>query len=214
MTFRRYHLDRLLFGTSFSGRVLDVGGKKENKKGQFRPPLEQVLSWEYVNTDAKSNPDYLCSADALTMKDKTFDIVLMTEVLEHLERPDVAISEASRVLKDDGKFICTMPFLYPIHADPYDFQRWTPEKIKLELSKAGLNVVTLESMGGFFAVVYDLLYFSLTNASKNNRALKNRIINKCFMPVIAGVFRWLDKLYVYKSKWITTGFYVVATKRK
>jgi hypothetical protein len=84
----------------------------------------------------------------------------------------------------------------------------------MELSKAGLNVVSLESMGGFFAVIYDLLHFSLTNASKNNRSFRNRIFNKCFMPVIAGVFRLLDKIYIYKSKWITTGFYVVATKRK
>ena len=204
MTFRRYYLDKLLLKTSFQGHVLDIGGKKENKKGQFRPPVEQVASWEYVNTDIKSNPDYLCSADALAIKDKTFDVVLMTEVLEHLAKPEAAISEASRVLKDDGGFICTMPFLYPIHADPSDFQRWTPEKIRLELSKAGLTVVKLESMGGFFAVIYDLLHFSMTTASKNSKSFKNKIINKCFMPVIANVFKGLDKLYIYKSRLITT----------
>jgi ubiquinone/menaquinone biosynthesis C-methylase UbiE len=213
-TFRRYHLDRLLSNTPFNGCVLDIGGKKENRRGRFCPPIDKITSWKYVNIDVKSNPDYVCSADKLPMLDETFDVVLMTEVLEHLEKPDAALSEASRVLKKGGCLVCTMPFLYPIHADPYDFQRWTPAKIELELKKAGLTVIQLEHMGGVFAVVYDLFHAALRDASKNSKAFKNKVANKCFMPVIAKIFIWLDKYYIYKSKTITTGFYVVAVRQE
>jgi ubiquinone/menaquinone biosynthesis C-methylase UbiE len=213
-TFRRYYIDKLLSDTPFSGRVLDIGGKKENKKGKFRPPLDKVLNWEYVNIDAATNPDYVCSADTLVMDDETFDVVLMTEILEHLEKPQAALLQAARVLKKDGRLICTMPFLYPIHPDPYDYQRWTPRKIELEFEKAGLTVVKLECMGGIFAVIYDLFHVALKDASKNSKAFKNKVINKCLMPVLAKIFAWLDRRYIYKSKTITTGFYVVATKQK
>jgi ubiquinone/menaquinone biosynthesis C-methylase UbiE len=204
----------LLSETPFHGRVLDIGGKKENKKGRFCPPLDKVVSWEYVNIDTNSNPDYVCSAESLIINDKTFDVVLMAEVLEHLEKPQDALAEASRVLKKGGQLVCTMPFMYPIHADPYDFQRWTPKKIEMDFNKAGFTVVRLEHMGGFFAVVYDLFHVALKDASKNSRAFKNRVIDKCFMPVIGRIFAWLDRCYIYKSKTITTGFYIVATKQK
>ena len=211
-TFRRFHLDKLLSKTSFYGRVLDLGGKKKNKKGKFRPPMDKVESWEYVNIDAASNPDYICSAESITIKDEIYDIVLMTELLEHLQNPEAALAEASRILKKNGRLICTIPFLHPIHGDPHDFQRWTPKKIEIEFKKRGFVIEKLDHMGGLFAVIYDLLHVALNDASKNRRALKNIIANKCIMPVTAKILVWLDSCYAYKSKTITTGFYVIACK--
>ncbi|CAN2048456.1 hypothetical protein GMMP1_580026 [Candidatus Magnetomoraceae bacterium gMMP-1] len=119
--------------------MLDVGGKKENKRGQFRPPLHTVEKWEYLNIDKATTPDYLCSADRIPVQNETFDFVLMTEVIEHLEKPADILSEINRVLKKSGAVIMTMPFLFPIHSDPSDYQRWTPEKIKLECEKANFT---------------------------------------------------------------------------
>jgi len=41
--------------------------------------------------------------------DNSFDAVVCTDVLEHLEKPDRAVSEAWRVLKPKGTFIGTVP---------------------------------------------------------------------------------------------------------
>jgi len=43
-SFRRYYLDQFLLGTEFYGNVLDLGGKKEQKRGGFHPPLGKVIS--------------------------------------------------------------------------------------------------------------------------------------------------------------------------
>ncbi len=51
ITFTRHYLDQFLMETNFFGKVLDIGGKKENKRGKFVPPIEKVESWEYLNTD-------------------------------------------------------------------------------------------------------------------------------------------------------------------
>lgn len=45
----------------------------------------------------------------LTHKDKTFDVVFLLEVLEHLDYPDKALEEIGRVLKDDGVLILGVP---------------------------------------------------------------------------------------------------------
>jgi SAM-dependent methyltransferase len=214
ITFRRFYLDKVLSEVNFKGSILDIGGKKDNKRGTFRPPLSQVKSWEYLNTDALTNPDYCCSAEDIPIDNEQFDIVLMAEVLEHLENPSKVLQESHRITKFSGKIIATMPFLYPIHADPYDYQRWTPEKIRLEFEKVGFTIENITPMGSLFAVIYDLLYVSLGVASKNRSALKNRVINKFLMPILAKLFMWLDKYYAYKGKRITTGYFVEAVKIK
>lgn len=50
-------------------------------------------------------------ADELPFKDESFDTVLCGEVIEHLEDPEKAIKEMSRVLKKDtGKLLISTPF--------------------------------------------------------------------------------------------------------
>lgn len=212
ITFRRYYLDKVLKETKFYGKVLDVGGKKEKKRGSFTPPLKSVESWEYLNIDEDTNPDYYCSADNIPVNDGKFDMVMLAEVLEHLEEPESVLKECCRVLNKDGRLIATIPFLFPIHADPYDFQRWTDIKIKFELEKAGFSDIKITPMGSLFAVIYDLLYTSLTFISKEPQTFRNRFIRKFTLRPLSSIFLYLDKKYMYKSKNITTGYYIEASK--
>ena len=212
ITFRRHYIDKLLLKTTFYGKVLDVGGKKDSKRGCFRPPLDDVEIWEYLNIDKNTNPDYICSADNILIDDESFEMILLTEVLEHLENPIKVLNECKRILKKDGKLIATIPFLYALHADPYDFQRWTNVKIRMELKKLGFKNIKIESMGSLFAVTYDLFHISLNKESKNRHAIKNKLIRRLIMPILAKLFLSLDIKYMYKSKAITTGYYIEATK--
>lgn len=154
-SFRRHYLDEFLSKTKFFGRVLDIGGKKDGKKGRFRPPLETCESWQYVNIDPATSPDFLASADSLPTEDSKFDCVLLAETLEHLEFPEKALAEAWRVLKPGSYLYLTVPFLFPVHADPHDFQRWTPEKFRRVLGNLGFKEITVEPMGGLISVLMD-----------------------------------------------------------
>ena len=214
VTFRRHYLDKILQRTDFFGDVLDVGGKKENKRGLFRPPINKVNSWKYLNIDPLTKPDYCCSAEKIPVSESVFDIVLMTEVLEHLQNPEVVLKEIHRVLRKEGKLIATMPFLYPIHSDPNDYQRWTPQKIRVEIERGGFSIDQIVPMGSLFAVYFDLLHISFGIASKKRKSIKNRLINKFIMPPLAHLFMLLDNAYEYKNKQITTGFYFVGKKSK
>lgn len=54
----------------------------------------------------------------LPFNDNTFDVIIMTEVIEHLKRYDVAIQEIKRVLKSDGIVYLTTPTPREKHHDP------------------------------------------------------------------------------------------------
>ena len=85
-----------------------------------------------VGVDLKKGKrvDVIGDAHDLPFKDNTFDIILCTEVLEHLHTPQKAISEMQRVLKPKGKLILTTRFIFPLHDIPNDYFRFTKYGLK------------------------------------------------------------------------------------
>ena len=77
-------------------------------------------------------------------QDNELDIVICSEVLEHLEDYNKAIQEIHRVLKPGGKGIISMPFITSEHEEPFDFRRFTSFGIKSEFKKAGFELENLE----------------------------------------------------------------------
>ena len=76
----------------------------------------EMMASEYVDKlvpkAQKLNPDVKVIQESvyeLKHKDKTFDVVFLLEVLEHLDYPDTALEEIKRVLKDDGVLILGVP---------------------------------------------------------------------------------------------------------
>ena len=70
---------------------------------------EKMLGWAKKHKRLK---DYkVCSDLAKTgIKPKSLDIVLMSEVLEHVFDQAEVLKEVSRILKDDGTFLITVPW--------------------------------------------------------------------------------------------------------
>ena len=66
------------------GNVLDIGGKKIDPRGSFKPPYEKVKSWEYLNIDETTKPDYISSVESMPFENNSIDTIIMTEVFEYL----------------------------------------------------------------------------------------------------------------------------------
>ncbi len=101
------------------GRVLDIGcgtGDLLMELKKFRPDLEiigcdknkkpGVSSKQFLEDEAKI---VFGDAEKLPFAAKSFDAVLMFDVLEHLENPKQALKEIKRVLKKEGVFHLTVP---------------------------------------------------------------------------------------------------------
>lgn len=106
---------------------------KENASKDFTLDLgcgNSVLVKSFPNRigmDVQSHPDLDVVGDAhsLPFLDDSFQQIVCSEVLEHLKKPQTAVKEMHRVLGADGKLIITMPFVYPLHEGPHDYQRYT-----------------------------------------------------------------------------------------
>jgi SAM-dependent methyltransferase len=212
-TFRRTLLDEALTRRAplLTGRVLDVGGKKVRKRGRFRPEIAPAESWLYLNVDPGSEPDILASADEIPVGDSHFDSILMSEVLEHLRGPEAVLAEARRVLQPGGRLVATIPFLFPVHGDPDDFQRWTPEKLELELGRVGLELEEISPMGSAPAVIFDLCWITWSAYAQRLPIPLQRLATVPFL-VIKPLVALLDARLGRVRRRITTGYLVVARK--
>ena len=160
----RESVDKFLFRNKnlLIGDVLDVGGTKSIKSGLFN--LNKLINQDknnikYLNIDSSTNPDFLCSAEEIPVSDNSFDAIIFSETLEHLENPTKALSEIFRVLKPEGKLIMTTPFMFHLHGAPYDFQRWTKYKISKELINVGFREKALIlPLDNAFVVILDIVY--------------------------------------------------------
>lgn len=58
--------------------------------------------------------DYYDGIKHYDIPDNSFDVIIMTELIEHIGYPQMFISEISRILKDDGQLVITTPNVHMI----------------------------------------------------------------------------------------------------
>ena len=118
----------------FEGKdVLEVGGKYVN--GSVRPLIEKFCKPnKYVGVDIKNGKfvDFIVPAEKLVefFGINKFDVVISTEMLEHVKDWRIVINNLKEVLKPGGViYITTVSKGFAYHAFPYDFWRYEIEDI-------------------------------------------------------------------------------------
>lgn len=129
------------------GTVLDVGAGDRWIAGRLSPGTRYVaLDFPATGRDLYgARPDVFADAAALPFTDASFDGVVCLEVLEHVPEPGRVLREIARVLKPGAHAWFSMPFLYPVHDAPFDFQRYTEFGVRQNVAKAGLQLVAVRS---------------------------------------------------------------------
>lgn len=161
-SYRRRLIDRdLAVATArFTGRVLDVGGGR--RRGAFRPPAG--ARWVVADASVAGRPDVSADVQALPFRDRAFDAVKITEVLEHVPDAAAALHECRRVLRPGGHLVATAPFLERLHADPDDYARYTDAMWRRLLAECGLTAVAVTPQGGYFTHLAGMLRFLVQRA--------------------------------------------------
>ncbi|MBK8782833.1 MAG: class I SAM-dependent methyltransferase [Anaerolineales bacterium] len=185
ITYRRLWLDACLnaFLDETNGLVIDLAGKRKNKRGTFQPPVHQVDAWWYINLDPTAAPDIFSDVTRTPLKKQSVDYVICTEVLEHLPDPQACVDEIHRLLRNGGVGFVSVPFFYPIHADPFDFQRFTEDGLRRLFRD--FTSVEVYRMGGYPGVVGLLLELGISGQEGNS-------IHKNFLRwAMKWISRWL-----------------------
>ncbi len=170
-------------------RLLDIGcGSK--------PYLEFTQPWvtEYVGLEHEARPgvDVVGLADDLPFPDASFDAVLCSQVLEHVEEPAAVIREISRVLRPGGVLFLSTHGSVGYHPNPDDFWRWTHSGLSRLLRTRGdfAEVAVTPNGGTATTIAY------LTGQQLEVFAWKARL-GKLLAPVVLAlnVVAWsLDRL--------------------
>jgi SAM-dependent methyltransferase len=102
----------------------------------------------YVGTDIRrcSNANVLSDAKHLPFKERSFDVCLCFQTLEHLDDPSRVVDELYAVLKPDGIAFISVPSSWIIHGAPNDYWRWTEYGLREQLSK--FHILSIEECGG------------------------------------------------------------------
>jgi len=98
--------------------------------------------------------------DLSQIADASFDVILCTEVLEHLHTPAQAMKEFYRVLKPGGLLLLSTRFIFPIHDAPGDYYRYTKYGLRHLLSAFDIQELQEEtSTAETLAVLYQRIGF-------------------------------------------------------
>lgn len=110
-------------------KFLEVGcglGYFSNKASRLGAKVSGIdIGPKLVAINKKLTPNgkfIVSSASKLSFKDESFDVVLSTEVIEHVENQKAALKEMSRVLKKNGILVITTP--NRIFKPLFDFLSW------------------------------------------------------------------------------------------
>lgn len=185
--------------TKPSDVVLDAGS------GDKRPYREQFSHAKYESTDMEQLPDgthaFLCSLDKIPRPDNTYNAIVCTQVLEHVEFPQQVINEFYRILKPEGKLFLTAPQGARVHGEPHHFFNFTEYGLASLFKQAGFGINFIRSNGGYFWNLAKRIRTLPRYISKQYKdpALVDKIsiYNRLCWSVMAALLFLLKPLYKY-----------------
>lgn len=181
--------------------VVDLGSG--NRKGS-----PHFISLDFMDFE---EIDIVADMSALPFRPGGVDVFTSEGVLEHVADIGAVAQEIARATKVGGRGIHLIPFMYPYHASPYDFQRYTSEGVKrlfgpwqLEEQFASAGPFTL-----FNVMLLELLSILL---SFGNRKLKGLIyLGLC--PLVVPL-KFLDIFFVRRPAILALAPNIVTHLRK
>lgn len=204
--------------THARGTVLDVGCADRWVESRL-PACCEYVGLDYLPTGGvlyEARPHVFADAARLPVREGSMDTVIMLEVLEHVRHPSEALAEVARVLSPGGLLLLTMPFLYPVHDAPHDFQRYTVHGLVRELEAAGLSVGTVApSLGSAESAG---LLFNLAIGGMVSEAIEHGRGSLLLAPLavvlvpIVNVGCWLLGKLLPNWQALTAGYRLVASR--
>lgn len=142
--------------SQLEGKVVDIGAGESPWREWLGPKAK------YFGLDIQSAPEYGMTAQAdvtyydgtvMPFDDANFDAAFCIEVLEHVPRPEFFVSEIARILKDDATLVLSVPWSARRHHIPYDFHRFTRERLAQLFSEHGFEQIEIRERGNDIATI-------------------------------------------------------------
>jgi ubiquinone/menaquinone biosynthesis C-methylase UbiE len=135
-------------------RVLDVGAGSAPYRSLFHGCDYKTQDFTQLKPGQLRNGgyaaiDFVSDAGAIPVADGSFEVILCTEVLEHVPEPIDVVNEFGRILAPGGRLILTAPLGSGIHQEPYHFYGgYTPYWYRRFLTEAGFESIEIVANAG------------------------------------------------------------------
>ena len=205
-------------------RLLDAGaGELANKA--FCAHLEYVSQdfCQYEGTGDKKGLqegswdtkkiDIVGDITEIPEEDESFDVVLCTEVLEHLPEPTLALEEFYRLLKPNGILILTAPFCSLTHFAPYHYSTgFNSYFYEHHLKKLGFQLQEMERNGNFFEFLAQEIHRVPLIAQKYTSQNTSRW-ERFAMKIVLKMLERFSKHDTSSNEVLCFGYHVIAIKK-
>jgi SAM-dependent methyltransferase len=155
------------------GKLLDLACGKAPLYAAYKRYVTDIVCVDWVKTINRS--DYLDHELDLTkelpFRDKEFDTIILSDVLEHIPVPERLWKEMARILSRNGKIIMNVPFYYWLHEEPHDYYRYTEHALRRFVEISGLRLIKLEPIGGAPEVMADIFAKNIIRLPMLGRSL-------------------------------------------
>ena len=141
------------------------------KYGKTNVTKSDILDIDSTNIKANIIGDI---RNLKNIRDNSYDCIILTQVLQFIDNPNLAISECSRILKTNGHLIATLPSIGRIDISAginNDFWRFTQASAKFLFEKVfGKQNVSINSYGN--AKIGQYFYAGLAIEDVNTELLE------------------------------------------
>lgn len=130
--------------------ILDAGSS------EAAPYRKCFQAHRYESADFAGDPQlltYVCDLTEIPVEPARYDMVVCTQVLEHVPRPDAVLAELYRVLKPGRKLWLSTPLFYEEHMQPYDFFRYTRFGLRTLFERSGFSVDEVSELEGYYGTL-------------------------------------------------------------
>jgi SAM-dependent methyltransferase len=182
-------------GAKLKGTLLDLGCGSQPYR-QYLKGVSHYVGLDYPPTQeclaTRVRPEVHGDARTLPFADQSFDGVLCSQVLEHVDRPETVVREISRILKPGGVGLISVPFFYNLHMEPNDYFRFSPYGIKELLERNGLAVRQLRGQGGIGTLLVQMFHNWLFSGLA--RRARRHVLHKALLIMVLPLLLLLSTL--------------------
>ena len=144
-------------GTPAGASVLDLGAGDAPYRELFRHTRYVTADWAQSLHAGARSADIVASAESIPMADASFDLILCTQVLEHVPEPASVLRECHRLLGAGGRLALTAPLLWELHELPHDYYRYTSAGLRYLVEEAGFADIEVAARSDGFAALAQLM---------------------------------------------------------
>lgn len=126
----RYYLDRFVesIQAEVCGTTLEIGGEKANQESYG---FKHATEYRVLDLPGWSDDIVGDATDPEAVADNSFDSIVIFNVLEHCEYPQVVVDNIYKWLKPGGRVFAMVPCAQRIHPTPRDYWRPMPDGLRL-----------------------------------------------------------------------------------